>query len=514
MQAKGGLLKTLLVDDPMGNLAALEEQLVKRNHQVEMAWDLTEAEKRLASEKYDSIIASSLAVSGDPISFCLSCKGANDGRPISILFVPAPLDPEDERYLREAGIDHLLTSTREGDVADMLSTLDAPEPYVNPPAKQAIDPARTASISKAVCDRALRDLSSKARKLEEILENSSDVIYELDPYGRIILISKVIETLTGYTREELLGMSALDVTSPDSIEVVAEHISMLLSGKVDPPAVEVGVQTKAGNIIPAEMIVRPIRHKNEVVGILGIGRNVEERKRLEESLRRALNEKDFYLDLMAHDIQNFNQAIIGYLEMIMSTSSLDPKLERYAQGAFRQVMQTAQLIAHLKKIADVRSHGKDNLQRKDLREVLQRSTTNLQSRLDKKLVAITLDCPEGAYPIMAGEEVNELLDMLVSIAMRYSLSDILHIRVTVSSEQRNGTKSWVVVMSGNNLRLSAPVVRCMMSQDYSGCQMIERPDLQLLVARAIIETLDGSMEIRHNENGRGEGFVIRIPQAQ
>jgi len=507
-------LRALLVDDPMGSLSAVEEQLTKMNHQVEMAWDLGEAEKRLDSERYDSIIASLLAVSGDPVAFCIRRKNSVDGRPLSVLFAPGPLTPEDEGYIREVGIDYVLSSAREDDVARMLSALDSVRAGGDPQRVREMDPVRTASISKAVCDHVLRDLSSKARKLEEILENSSDVIYELDPYGRIILISKVIEKLTGYTREELLGMSALDVTSPDSIEVVAEHISMLLSGKVEPPAVEVGVQTKSGRVIPAEMIVRPIRHKNEVVGILGIGRNVEERKRLEESLRRALNEKDFYLDLMAHDIQNFNQAIIGYLEMIMGTSSLDPRLERYAQGAFRQVMQTAQLIAHLKKIADVRSHGRENLQRRDLREVLHRSTTNLQSRLDKKLVAITLDCPEGSYPIMAGDDINELLDLLVSIAMRYSLSDLLHIKVTVSAEQRDGTKSWAVVMSGNNLRLSTPVVRCMMSEDYSGCQMIERPDLQLLIARAIIETLGGSIETRHNDNGRGDGFVIRIPQAQ
>lgn len=510
----GGPLKTLIVDDPMTSLSALEEHLSKLDCQVEIAWDLAEAEKRISSDHFDSVITSGLAVAGDPVAFAIKCKVLHREKLRSILYAPSPLSPEDEKFLREGGVDHILRSTKEDDLRKMMSALQSPDPQVPSFDERQLDVARAAAISKAMADHVLRDLASKARKLEEILENSSDVIYELDPYGRIILISKVIETLTGYTREELMGMSALDVTSPDSIEVVAEHISMLLSGKVEPPAVEVGVQTKSGKVIPAEMVVRPIKHKNQVVGILGIGRNVEERKRLEESLRRALNEKDFYLDLMAHDIQNFNQAIIGYLEMILGTSSLDPRLERYAQGAFRQVMQTAQLIAHLKKIADVRSHGRESLERRDLKEILEKSTTNLQSRLDKKLVAITLDCPDTACPILAGDDINELMDLLVSVAMRYSLSDLLHIRVSVSAEQRNGRKFWCVVMSGNNLRLTAPVVKCMISQDYTGCQAIERPDLQLLVARAIVETLDGTIEIRLNENGRGDGFVIRIPQAQ
>ena len=505
-------MKVLLVDDPMGNLSILEEHLSKRDMQVSKAWDVGEAEKMLSAQPFDAIIASSICISGDAIGLCLGCKKTVNHPVLSILFIPYSLRPEDESYLSEHCVDRILKTNGEDEMATILSEL---ERGVLKPGKHdgEPDPKRLALISASIHDFALKELASKAKKLEEILENSSDVIYELDPYGRIILISKVIEKLTGYSRDELLGMSALDVTSSDSIEVVAEHISMLLSGKLDPPAVEVGVQCKDGRVIPAEMIVRPIRHKNEVAGILGIGRNVEERKRLEDSLKRALNEKDFYLDLMSHDIQNFNQAIIGYLEMIMNAEGLDPKMERYAQGAFRQVTQTAQLIAHLKRIADIRQHGRDTMQKRDLREVLQKSITNLQSRLDKKLVAITLECPEGQYPLMAGEDINDLLELLVAAAMRYSISEVLHVKITVSSEQHNGTKFWCVIISGNNLKLSAPVVRCMISEDYSGCQMIERPDLQLLVARAIVETQQGTIDTRFHENGRGDGFVIRVPQA-
>jgi PAS domain S-box-containing protein len=458
------------------------------------------------------MIASSICISGDPIHLCLSCNASVDDSILSVLYTPYELGTEEETFLKEHCVDLLIKSPEEAEVAPMLNALanGQVKPRTN---GGKLDQDKLAAISRSLHDAAVRDLASRAKKLEEILENSSDVIYELDPYGRIILISKAIEKYTGYTREELMGMSALDMVSSDSIEVVANHISLLLSGGAEPPAVEVGVQGRDGHVIPAEMIVRPIRHKNQVAGILGIGRNVEERKRLEESLKRALNEKDFYLDLMSHDIQNFNQAIIGYIEMIMSTEGLSPKMERYAQGAFRQVTQTAQLIAHLKRIADIRQHGKDTMQKRDLRDLIEKNINNLQSRLDKKLVAISLDCPDGQYPIMAGEDINDLLELLVAAAMRYAISEVLHIKISISSEAREGMKYWSVTLSGNNLKLSAPVVKCMISQDYSGCQMIERPDLQLLVARAIVETQDGTIETRFHENGRGDGFVIRIPQA-
>jgi light-regulated signal transduction histidine kinase (bacteriophytochrome) len=261
------------------------------------------------------------------------------------------------------------------------------------------------------------------------------------------------------------------------------------------------------------MIVRPIRHENQVVGILGIGRDVEERKRLEENLKRVMNEKDFYLDLMSHDLQNFNQAILGYLEMILATENIDPKLERYAQGALRQVMQTATLIAHLKRVAQIRMMGTKPKEAMDLKEVVQNSITKMQSRLDKSNTIIAFECSEEKCPIVAGDDVKDFLELLITSVNRYAISDLVYLKVSLGPETIEGAKYWMIEVSGNSLKLAKPVVQCVMSQDFSGCLTIDRPDLQLLVVRAIVETQGGVITARAQENGRGDRFVIRFPQA-
>ena len=505
-------MKILLLDDPVSSLTFLEDLFEEKGIECARVWDAVEAQKKMADEQFDGVVASSLCILGDAITFCLSAKKNSSNPMLACIFSPYPIQEDDRKFLADIGIDHVTCVPRDDGIMDAIrewtkskgNGRTIPADY---------DRMRAMKISKATYEAALRDLGSRAKKLEEILENSSDVVYELDPYGRIILISKVIEKLTGYNRDELLGMSALDLVSADSLEVVASHISLLLSGGSDPPAVEVGVQAKSGHVIPAEMIVRPIRHSNEVVGILGIGRNVEERKRLEESLRKVINEKDFYLDLMSHDLQNFNQAIVGYLEMILGTENIDPKLERYAKGAFRQVMATAQLIAHLKRVAQIRSFNGGSKTKRDLKDILQRSITNLQSSLDRTNVVISFESPEGSFPIMASDDLNDMLTLMVESAARYSLSDMSHLKVSLYSEVSESQTYWCIDISGKNLRLSKPVVRCVMSQDYSGCQTIERPDLQLLVVRAIVETHGGTVKAQAQENGRGDRFVIRLPQA-
>jgi PAS domain S-box-containing protein len=504
-------VKLLLLDDLIGSLSNIENQLQQADIEVVRTWDASDAANKCRSTEFDGIIASSMGNLGDSVCFCLAQKIKNPNKVKVMVLTPYAISEDDANYLRGIGVDNVTSPVANGVLGIVRGW--ATQNNGTGSAPQMPDQTRILKIARLSYEAALRDYTARAKKLEEILENSSDVIYELDPYGKITLISKVIEKLTGYSREELIGRSALDVVSADSLEVVASHISMLLAGEADPPPVEVGVQARSGHIIPAEMIVRPIRHENQVVGILGVGRNVEEVKRLEENLRRSINEKDFYLDLMSHDLQNFNQAILGYLEMILATESLDPKVERFAKGALRQVLQTATLIAHLKRVAQVRVSGSKTGGVRDLKDIVQKSVTKFQSQLDQSNVIIAFECKEDKCPIKASDDINDLMELLVASTARYALSDFLHMRIDLSSEVREGQKFWTIEITGNNLKLAQPVIQCIMSQDYSGCLTIERPDLQLLVVRAIVETQGGTIEAKTHDNGRGDRFVIRFPQA-
>lgn len=505
-------MKLLLIDDPINSLSQLEDKLTESGVECVRTWDAADARDKCRSNGFNAIIASSLSVLGDAVNFCLTEKQNSNNHVKVALFTPYPLPEQDRNYLKQIGMDLIISPPENNGVVGTLQTWATSADASCGPVCE-YDTMRLMKIARYSYEFALKDLASRAHKLDEILENSSDVVYELDPYGKITLISKAIEKLTGYSRAELLGMSAMDVVSADSLELVASHISMLLSGEADPPAVEVGVQARTGHVIPAEMIVRPIRHENQVVGILGIGRNIEDRKRLEENLKRVINEKDFYLDLMSHDLQNFNQAILGYLEMILSTEQLDIKVERYAKGALRQVMQTATLIAHLKRVAQIRLLSAKAKEPKDLKEIVQTSITKMQSRLDKSNTIIAFDCTEEKCPIEASDDINDLLELLIASVTRYAISDLVHLKVLLTSEMIEGVKYWTIDISGNSLKLSKPVVQCVMSQDYSGCLTIDRPDLQLLVVRAIVETQGGVITARTQENGRGDRFVIRFPQA-
>jgi len=124
-----------------------------------------------------------------------------------------------------------------------------------------------------------------------IAENTADVIWLYDlAFDRFTYVSSSVFKLRGFTSEEVVGQSMRQVLPPASAEMFARllqaDLSAFLSGdaSVRTRISEVDQQHKDGSIVPTEVVTtllvdrtgRPDR-------ILGVSRNITERKRTEQA---------------------------------------------------------------------------------------------------------------------------------------------------------------------------------------------------------------------------------------
>jgi PAS domain-containing protein len=70
-------------------------------------------------------------------------------------------------------------------------------------------------------EKALRRSEERYR---EIFENANDVIYTQDFDGRFIVFNKAVERLTGYSREELIGMHMSELIAPEYLSLCESMI--------------------------------------------------------------------------------------------------------------------------------------------------------------------------------------------------------------------------------------------------------------------------------------------------
>jgi PAS domain S-box-containing protein len=142
--------------------------------------------------------------------------------------------------------------------------------------------------------RAEESLRESEARYRLLAENMKDVITVVDMNLRPTYISPSVTQLLGYNVEEALAMSLEEGLTPASFDVVikafSENLTAEASGQKDlrdSIVLEGEAKHKNGRPVPIEMGVNLLRDaEGKSVGILGVTRDITERKKAEQELRR------------------------------------------------------------------------------------------------------------------------------------------------------------------------------------------------------------------------------------
>jgi PAS domain S-box-containing protein len=141
-------------------------------------------------------------------------------------------------------------------------------------------------------DEAIRDSEQRYRLLAE---NLTDVIWTADLKLNLTYVSPSILRLSGYTPEEAMTLSFQEILTPASLDFMkkayAEEIAgtrLEQNGPYRSRTLELEVCRKDGSVIWTEANMAFLRDGNgRPVGLLGVARDVTERKRAHEALRQS-----------------------------------------------------------------------------------------------------------------------------------------------------------------------------------------------------------------------------------
>jgi PAS domain S-box-containing protein len=167
---------------------------------------------------------------------------------------------------------------------------------------------RTTLAERERAEKALRESEERYR---ELVENANDIVFTLDLAGDVTSINKAVESITGYSRTELLGMNMADFLTPGSVETAHLMTQRKLAGE-ERTNYEVDVIAKDGRTFTLEISSRLAMSEGKPVGIQGVARDITTRREAEEALRqadqRALSEYERLLEKVAALAQTLGTA--------------------------------------------------------------------------------------------------------------------------------------------------------------------------------------------------------------
>lgn len=160
--------------------------------------------------------------------------------------------------------------------------------------------------------RAEEALRESERRFRLLVERAADALFLHDLDGRLVDVNRQACDSLGYTREELLGMSIMDVAPEVDIgELGRRWMQVTTHG---PVTVEGVHRRKDGAVFPVEVRVGSFE-TGEKRYLLALARDITDRKRAEEQIRESLREKEILLKEIHHRVKNNLQVIYSLLNL-------------------------------------------------------------------------------------------------------------------------------------------------------------------------------------------------------
>ena len=118
----------------------------------------------------------------------------------------------------------------------------------------------------------------------EVFERTSDVIFTVSSEGIFTSLNPAFGMVTGFSPSEWVGKSLASLIHPEDLATAKMNTRRVMEGR-ETSTHDYRILTENGSYIFAEIKSVPHISGGDIVGIMGIARDISERKRVEESIK-------------------------------------------------------------------------------------------------------------------------------------------------------------------------------------------------------------------------------------
>jgi len=359
--------------------------------------------------------------------------------------------------------------------------------------------------------------------LRTLIDNLPDRIFFKDRFSRFVIANEGVAKHIGTsTTDELIGKSDFDFYP-------AEHASdyfegeqkLILSGT---PLInhEEPARDGYGNLGWTLTSKIPVKDENgQILGLVGISRDITEFKRTNEELLKAKNLaeqsnqlKDAFIANISHEIRTPLNSILGFTDLVkesfadFSTSETDNYFDIIDQSSQR-LMRTVDMILSMSRIQI--GDTIINPQSINLENLIERLLSGYSIAAKKKSLILKFDSDCKNSFINSDEYcVTHSISNLIDNAIKYTKTGWVAVRLSETSD--------------NFIRLEIEDTGIGISEDYKShlfnpysqeengiSRSFEGIGLGLSLTRRFLENIQAEITVK-SERGKGSVFTVFLPR--
>jgi PAS domain S-box-containing protein len=285
---------------------------------------------------------------------------------------------------------------------------------------------KKAEEERAKLDQRLRDQHFYTRSL---IENSIDALMIIDPRGVITDVNKQTESLTGCTRDELIG-APFKKYFTDSGRDEAGINRVLGDGKVS--NYELTARARDGSITVVSCNATTFHDRDRMLqGVVVAARDVTELKRYEQTLQQKSVEaedanrlKSEFLANMSHELRTPMNAIIGFSEVLKDglLGEMSDKQRGYIGDISSSGKHLLSLINDILDLSKVEAGQMTlDLEPVAVSSLFENSLSIIRETAAHRQIRLTMDAAEGLGSIQVDAcKVKQIAYNLLSNAVKFT----------------------------------------------------------------------------------------------
>ncbi len=364
-------------------------------------------------------------------------------------------------------------------------------------------------------DEAQAELRISEKKYRTLFDDSKDGVFISSLRGELIEANKSLVDMFGHTAEEVVGMNVLQFyLDPGDREKLRETIERTGSVK----GYEVSFRRKNATIMHCILSANVrLNEEGAVTGYQGIVRDISDRKRAEETLKRQARELERsnadleqFAFIASHDLKEPLRNVAGCMQLLEKKckGSLDKDADQLIKYAVESVDKMKSLVQDLLAYSRVNTQGQ-SFRAVDMQEILDRSMENLRSLIREKGTKLTYD----EMPVVVGDpsQLVQLLQNLLGNAVKFSADESSAVHVSA----RKGGHEWVFSVKDNGIGIQEKYFEkiFVIFQQLSKTGPFQGTGIGLAIVKKIVERHGGRVWVE-SEVGVGSTFYFTIPDIE
>ncbi len=370
----------------------------------------------------------------------------------------------------------------------------------------------------------VHDQSERLRQEEERMRVLLDSVHDyaicmLATDGEIVSWNSGAARVFGYTSDEIVGRnsSSFYVAAERDAGLPAEHLRLAAAtGRLECEALRV---RRGGGAFDA-LVLMTVMHRpdGKPGGFAMVVRDITERKRLEDDLRRRADElgaanraKEEFLATLSHELRTPLNAMLGWTRLLRMGKLDAAGMERALETIERNAHMQEQLIADILDVSRIVT-GKLRVELRpiELEPVLDAAIDALRPAADAKGVHLTSEIVHSGTVMGDPDRLQQVIWNLLANAIKFTPAAG---RVHLSLDRTGPLAEVRVTDTGEGI---APgLIPYVFDRFRQGDASVTRPHgglgLGLSIVRHIVELHGGQVHASSEGPGKGAAFSVMLP---